>query len=364
MNSPTTSGKDNPLTQAIAQKGVLLADGATGTNLFAMGLQTGDSPELWNVDHPDRVRKLYANFIEAGSDLILTNTFGGTRYRLGLHDAAGRVAELNQRAAELACDEVKKSGRDVLVAGSMGPTGEILQPNGPLSSEDAMQGFREQAEALVAGGVDVLWVETMSAREEIVAAMQACSDLPVPVVFTVSIDTNGRTMMGITAHDVIELNSSLAVPADAVGTNCGVGAAEVLAAVNNLSTARTSCTHEVPIVAKANCGVPEYIDGEIVYNGTPEIMASYARLAADAGASIIGGCCGTTPDHLRAMRAALDTRTPATAPNLGEIIASLGEVSKGATAQMQGDLSVAAGSASGRGARRTRRRRSSGSPAE
>lgn len=351
-----TNSAPNKLTQAIEKKGLLLADGATGTNLFAMGLQTGDSPELWNVDHPDRIRALYRNFVDAGSDLILTNTFGGTSFRLGLHDAATRVTELNQRAAELAREVVAESGRDVLIAGSMGPTGEILEPNGPLSIEEAAKGFREQALALVEGGVDLLWIETISAREEIIAAMQATEDLGVPVAFTVSIDTNGRTMMGLTANDVININHDLVKKADAVGTNCGVGASEVVAAISNLSNAASSSPGKVPLIAKANCGVPEYVDGEIVYNGTPEIMAAYTAMAADAGATIIGGCCGTTPEHIRAMRKVIDEYTPGEAPGLEEIVTRLGEVSKGATAQLQGDLSVQGGSASGRGARRSSRK--------
>lgn len=357
MSNASLPTANNALSQALSKKGVLLADGATGTNLFAMGLQTGDSPELWNTDHPDRIRKLYRDFVEAGSDLILTNTFGGTRYRLGLHDASDRVHELNFNAAQLAREIVDASDRDVLVAGSIGPTGEILEPSGPLTIAEAAIAFREQAEALHEGGADILWIETMSSREEIDAALQACADVPLPTVFTVSIDTNGRTMMGITANDVMEINANHASPAQAVGTNCGVGASEVVAAVANLATAREAVSPTVPLVAKANCGVPEYIDGKIVYNGTPEIMAAYACMAADAGASIVGGCCGTTPAHVKAMRESLDNRQPGNCPDLGTIVNTLGEVSKGATAQMEGDLSVAAGSASGRGTRRSRRKR-------
>ncbi len=357
MNEVSSINTDNALSQAISKKGVLLADGATGTNLFAMGLQTGDSPELWNTDHPDRIRKLYKDFVDAGSDLILTNTFGGTRYRLGLHDASDRVNELNVNAAKLAREIVDASDRDVLVAGSIGPTGEILEPSGSLTIAEAANAFREQAQALYEGGADVLWIETMSSREEIDAALQACADVPLPVAFTVSIDTNGRTMMGLTASDVIEVNQNHTSPAQAVGTNCGVGAAELVAAISNLATAREKASASVPLIAKANCGVPEYIDGEIIYNGTPEVMAAYACMVADAGASIIGGCCGTTPAHLKAMRAALDNHQPGNCPDLGSIVSALGEVSKGAAAQMDGDLSVAAGSASGRGTRRSRRRR-------
>lgn len=349
------------LTDLIESKGILLADGATGTNLFAMGLETGDSPELWNVDHPERIEKLYRDFVEAGSDLILTNSFGGTHYRLALHKAGDRVQELNEAAARIARRIVEESGRQVIVAGSIGPTGEILEPNGPVSIEQAAAAFREQAAALKDGGVDVLWIETISSREEIQAAMQGTADLGLPLVFTVSIDTNGRTMMGLTANDVIGINAELDPQALAVGTNCGIGAAEVVAAICNLSTAleeQTTATGSKPLlVAKANCGIPEYVDGKIVYNGTPQIMADYTKLAADAGASVIGGCCGTTPAHIKAMRDVLDNYTPSESPDLDTIVNTLGEVSKGAQAQLGGDLSLAAGSSSGRGARTSRRRK-------
>jgi len=178
----------------------LLADGATGTNLFEMGLQTGDSPELWNIDKPENITKLYQSFIDAGSDIILTNSFGGTHYRLALHDAGGRVDELNQAAAKLARECADKAGRDVLVAGSMGPTGEILEPNGTVSIASAKEAFSEQAAALKAGGVDILWIETISSAEEIEAAVMAAAEHNLPIVYTVSIDTNGRTMMGLTAR--------------------------------------------------------------------------------------------------------------------------------------------------------------------
>lgn len=344
------------LDQHLAEKGILLADGATGTNLFAMGLQTGDSPELWNVDHPDRIAALYRNFIDAGSDLILTNTFGGTHFRLGLHGADKRVHELNSRAASIAREEVAKSGRSVIVAGSMGPTGEILEPNGPVSIAEAAKAFAEQAKALKEGGADILWLETLSSKEEIEAAVTGASVADLPMVYTVSIDTNGRTMMGITAQDVITISTELSQPVAAVGTNCGVGAAEVVATIANLKTAADANNIAPVLVAKANCGIPEFVDGEIVYNGTPEIMREYVLLAANAGATIIGGCCGTTPAHIRAMREALDNRVAGPSPAIDTIINTLGEVSKGATAQLRGEMGVEAGSASGRGARASRRR--------
>ena len=367
-------GTGTRVRERFAEARPLLADGAIGTNLFAVGLQTGDAPELWNVDHPDRIVALHESFVSAGSDIVLTNSFGGTSYRLALHDAGHRVHELNVAAARLARRAADVAGREVFVAGSMGPTGEILEPNGSLSIEGARAAFREQAEALVEGGVDVLWIETISSAEEITAALLGAGDAGLPAVLTVSIDTNGRTMMGLTAADVLRVARSVEVPPVAVGTNCGVGASEVVAAIVNYDAARGGAANEgttdggatdgdaaggaaTPLVAKANCGIPQWVDGRIVYDGTPALMADYATLAIDAGARIVGGCCGTTPAHVAAMRIALDGHEPGSAPEVDTIVSRLGEISQGARAQLDGDLSVAGGSASGASARRSRRRR-------
>ncbi|MGQ7843204.1 betaine--homocysteine S-methyltransferase [Granulosicoccus sp. 3-233] len=337
---------------------LLLADGATGTNLFAAGLQTGDAPELWNTERSDRITDLHRSFVNAGSDIILTNSFGGTHYRLALHKAGHRVAELNQSAARLARAEADAVDRTVLVAGSMGPTGEILQPNGSVSIDEARRAFAEQAEALAEGGVDILWIETISSAEEIEAAVLGAATIGLPIVYTVSIDTNGRTMMGLTPAETLKISTSLNTPIAAVGSNCGVGASEVVAAICNLQAATKNLGVNPALVAKANCGIPDYVDGKIVYSGTPELMAQYAILAANAGASIIGGCCGTTPEHVSAMREAIDQWQPGSpSPDVDTITRVLGELSQGAKAQMAGDLSVAGGSASGRGSRVTRRRR-------
>lgn len=350
----------NKLSALLDTHGLLLADGATGTNLFALGLQTGDAPELWNTDHPDRIAGLHRSFVEAGSDIILTNSFGGTHYRLALHNAGHRVAELNTAAARLARTEADAVERPVLVAGSMGPTGEILQPNGPLSIDEARRAFAEQAEALAAGGADILWIETISSAEEIEAAVLGASGVGLPIVYTVSIDTNGRTMMGLTPAETLKISTSLNTHISAVGSNCGVGASEVVAAICNLATAAAALGVRPALVAKANCGIPDYVDGKIVYSGTPELMARYAELCANAGATIIGGCCGTTPAHVKAMRQAIDSWKPGAAtPDVETIVDVLGELSQGARAQMAGDLSVAGGSASGRGSRGSRRRRTS-----
>jgi len=184
------------------------------------------------------------------------------------------------------------------------------------------------------------------------------ADIGLPIVYTVSIDTNGRTMMGLTPAETLKISTGLNTHISAIGSNCGVGASEVVAAVCNLVTAADSIGVKPALVAKANCGIPDYIDGKIVYSGTPELMAEYAALSANAGASIIGGCCGTTPIHVAAMRKAIDEWTPgADKPTVETITSVLGELSQGARAQMSGDLSVAGGSASGRGSRTSRRKR-------
>ncbi len=325
----------NRFERVLAEKPCLLADGATGTNLFALGLQSGDAPELWNTDHPDRICTHYRSFIDAGSDLILTNTFGGTRYRLKLHQAQERVRELNLAAARIACETVRESGRDVVVAGSIGPTGEILEPIGSLSHHDAVAAFAEQASALAEGGADVMWIETMSSREEVVAAIEGASSTGLPVVCTLSFDTNGRTMMGLGAADVARLcdcGAEHGTQLHAFGTNCGVGAAEVVATILSIRAADADSV----LVAKANCGIPEFVDGEIQYNGTPELMARYAVLARDAGASIVGGCCGTSAQHVRAMRRALDQTPAGTAPDIETVVEALGSVTEGAMAQIRG----------------------------
>ena len=335
----------------------MLADGATGTNLFALGLQSGDSPEFWNVDYPDRVRQHYRSFIDAGSDIVLTNSFGGTSYRLKLHEAEHRVTELNRAAAELLKAEVQDSGREVAVAGSMGPTGEILEPAGTTTIAEAEAAYTEQAFALAEGGVDVLWIETLSSLEESQAAVAAASKTGLPIVLTLSIDTNGRTMMGVTAADIVNSQSTLAAPLTAYGTNCGLGASEVVAAIMNMQNAVTVQGREDVLVAKGNCGIPEWNGGEICYSGTPELMATYAKLAIDAGARIVAGCCGATPEHVAAMRAAVDEHLKGEQPSVETIQQLLGEVSAGAQAQLKGDLTVQGGSLSGGGRRERKRRR-------
>jgi 5-methyltetrahydrofolate--homocysteine methyltransferase len=331
----------DPLSSLLAGREWLLADGATGTTLFNMGLGSGDAPELWNVDHPDRIRTLYRGAVEAGSDLFLTNSFGGTAARLKLHDAQGRVRELNRAAAELGREVADSAGRPVVVAGSMGPTGEIMAPMGNLTHASAVEMFHEQAEGLKEGGADVLWAETISAPEEYRAAAEAARLAGMPWCGTMSFDTAGRTMMGTTAADLVQLVGRLDHPPLAFGANCGVGASDLLRTVLGFAAQGP----ELPLIAKGNAGIPKYHDGHIHYDGTPALMADYAVLARDAGARIIGGCCGTTPEHLRAMRAALETRPRGPRPTLETIAAALG------------GFSSASDGSDGAGPTRERRRR-------
>ena len=313
----------NALSELLSQRDWLMADGATGTNLFNMGLMSGDAPELWNVTETAKINALYKGSVDAGSDIFLTNSFGGNASRLKLHSAEGRVRELNKAAAEIAREVADASGRKVVVAGSVGPTGEIMAPMGSLTHEIAVEMFEEQAEGLKEGGADVLWVETISAPEEFAAAAEAFDKAGMPWCGTMSFDTAGRTMMGLTSADMVKKVGKLGYQPMAFGANCGVGASDLLRTVLGFAAAGP----ELPIIAKGNAGIPKYHDGHIHYDGTPALMADYAILARDCGATIIGGCCGTTPEHLRAMRNALETQPKGDAPNLETIASKLGAFS-------------------------------------
>lgn len=304
----------------LAEKPVLLADGATGTNLFQMGLVSGDAPELWNDEHPARIRALHQGFVDAGADIILTNTFGCNRRRLALHKAEDRTRELNEKAARIARSVADAAGRPVVVAGSVGPTGDLFAPLGPMTEDEAVAVFAEQIEGLKAGGADVAWIETMSAAEEMRAAARAAVQVGMPYTLTASFDTAGRTMMGLAPAALADLSHALPGAPLAVGANCGVGASDLLASVSAMTAADPGLT----VVAKANCGIPKVAGDQVVYTGTPELMADYARLAIDAGCRIVGGCCGTSADHLAAMRKAVDDHIRRARPTLDEIVAAVG----------------------------------------
>ena len=322
----------NPLADLLAEKGVLLADGATGTNLFKVGLEAGEAPEMWLESHPDRITKLHQDFVDAGADIILTNSFGGTRHRLKLHHAQDRVFDLNKKAAEIARAVADAAPRKVIVGGSVGPTGELLVPLGAMTYDEAVEAFKEQIEGLKAGGIDIVWIETMSAADEIRAAAEAATQCGMAFVYTGSFDTAGKTMMGLHPKDIHGVAKDIGDGPFAVGANCGVGASDILSSLLDM----TGAEPEAIVVVKGNCGIPEFKGSEIHYSGTPPLMADYARLAMDAGARIIGGCCGTSCEHLAAMRQAIDGHQKASRPTIETIVERIGPM-KNTRAAAEGD---------------------------
>ncbi len=308
------------LEKLLEQKQLVLADGATGTNFMDMGLEPGFPPDLWNVSHPEKPDALHQLFVEAGSDIILTNTFGANAPRLKLHNAADETYAINKAGAEVAGKVAERAERPVVVAGSVGPTGELFEPMGALTPESCKAFFIEQIRGLKDGGADVIWIETMSACEEIEAAANAAIDLGMPYVFTASFDTAGKTMMGIAPCGLDEIANGLARPPVAYGANCGVGASDLMSSMLDM----TERNPDAVIIGKANCGIPVIQGKETVYTGTPQLMGDYVQLAGDAGVRIIGGCCGTRPEHIAAMRKSMDAYNAGQRPNLEQIIDVIG----------------------------------------
>jgi 5-methyltetrahydrofolate--homocysteine methyltransferase len=277
----------------------VLADGAMGTQLFAEGLQFGDPPEVWNLTHPEVVRRIHRGYLDAGSQILMTNTFGGNRLRLGLHGHDKRVAELNRTAAILLRSEVDAAGGHALVAGDIGPSGEIMAPIGTLDEAEAVEVFAEQAAALVAGGVDLIWIETMSDLAEIKAAIDGVRQVApeIPLVTTMTFDTRGHTMMGVSPERAAK--ALISWGADAIGGNCGNGPDELIPVMEKMRAA----VPEARLVAKSNAGMPELVDMRAVYRSDPADFAAQVARMREAGATIVGGCCGTTPAHLAAISA-------------------------------------------------------------
>ena len=278
----------------------VLLDGGMGTLLQDMGLEDGDPGELWNLENPDAVRAAHAAYAEAGARLLTTNTFGGTRPRLELHGLGDRVAEVNRTAARLARSVADERG--LLVAGDLGPTGELLAPLGTLTHEEAHELFAEQLSGLVEGGIDLVLVETLSdlgeADAAIAAAQQVAPDLPVAV--TMSFDTNTRTMMGVRPGDAV---AHLArAGADAVGANCGRGPEEMELIAAAMVQARVD---GVLLIAQSNAGLPQIVGDQFEYDATPGDLATHAARLAELGVDLVGGCCGSTPAHIAAMDAIL-----------------------------------------------------------
>jgi methionine synthase I (cobalamin-dependent) len=280
----------------------VVADGAMGTMLMANGLEFGDPPEVWNLEHPEIIRRVQRGYLDAGSQIILTNTFGGNRLRLELHGREDRVDQLNRTAAVLARVEANAADHPAIVAGDIGPTGQIMASiGGTLTPEIAREVFSEQARGLAAAGVDVMWIETMSDLDEAVAAIHGAKDAAPdkPVIATMSFDTRGHTMMGVSPEKAAA--ALLEAGAAAVGGNCGNGPEELIPVLERMR----AVFPDAKLVAKANVGQPILVGMAVAYETTPEMMADFARRFRDAGANIIGACCGSTPPHLRAMSEAI-----------------------------------------------------------
>jgi methionine synthase I (cobalamin-dependent) len=296
-------GKAMPeLRDRLSQPGILIADGATGTMLQKAGLPPGAAPEHWNLENPSAVRTLYRAYVEAGSDIILTNTFGGTRTRLERDNLGEKTTDINRAAARLAREV---AGDKVIVFGDIGPTGKLLKPFGPLVPADAVDAFAEQATALAEGDADAILIETMSDMNEAKLAIEGVRKaVGLPIIVTFSFDTHGHTMMGV--KPALAAREIWAMDVTAVGANCGRTLSETLTAIQAMRQA----VPEAVLMAKPNAGLPHADGVDLVYDVTPEIMAEYALKFAAEGVKIFGGCCGSTPEHIRAVAKALKRVTP------------------------------------------------------
>ena len=278
----------------------VLVDGGMGTLLQERGLDDGGAGELWNVERPDVVRACHEAYARAGSRILTTNTFGGTRPRLAMHGLEDRVLELNRAAAEVARSVAVEHGG--LVAGDLGPTGELLEPLGTMTSQQAEDLFAEQLAGLAAGGIDLVLIETLSDLGEAQAAVRAARSVvpEVPVVVTLSFDTNLRTMMGVRPGDAVR--TLAAEGADAVGANCGRGPEEMETIAEEMAGARPD---GLLLVAQSNAGLPQVVGDHFEYDRSPTDLARHARVLRELGVDLIGACCGSTPEHLAAMREAV-----------------------------------------------------------
>jgi len=293
------------LLEAIAGKGLLVSDGAWGTMLQAAGLQPGQCPELWNLQRPEAVRAVAAAYAAAGAELVLTNTFGGSGPMLARHGLEGRLEELNAAGARLSLE----AAPGCLVAASVGPTGELPEPLGGMSAAGFREAFGRQIAALLRAGVRILCVETMTAIQEAVAAVSAARQtaaelgLAVEVIATMSFASVGaqgpRTVMGVSVREAAD--ALTAAGADVLGSNCGNGVEQMVPILEEFRR----CTAK-PLLVHANAGTPELVDGVTVYRASPRHMAGFVPRLVAAGASVVGGCCGTGPEHIREMRRAVD----------------------------------------------------------
>lgn len=281
---------------ALEHQAPLLADGATGTMLQRVGLQVGEAPERWNVENPSAIRELSAQYIAAGSDLIYTNTFGGNRVRLKRCGLDDKFVVVNRAAVRLARQAIDAGGRPVFLVGCVGPTGEMLEPYGDFNPAAAQESFAEQAALLAAAGVDALVCETFTDLTEALLAVKAARATQLPVLASMTFDQGGRTMMGITPEQAATQLSNAG--AGVVGANCSLGPEVVEHIIRAMKAARPKAL----LLAKPNAGLPQFVDGKAVYPVTPEAIAEFTVRLKALGVAIIGGCCGSTPQHIRAMR--------------------------------------------------------------
>lgn len=290
------------------EQGALLADGAMGTLLYARGVPFDQCFDELNLSAPALVREIHRDYIAAGAELIETNTFGANRFKLSAQNLAHRVPEINRAGAAVAREAVAASGRQVFVAGSMGPIGRPMAPLGSVSPDDVRAAYAEQAAALVAGGADVLILETFTDLAELVEAVRGAQSAHVPVIAQMTFTQDGKTLLGHGPREIVQTLEQLEV--EVAGANCSVGSQGILDVMQEMAAAATRAR----LSAMPNAGFPAYVGGRYMYFSTPAYMADHTRRLAAAGVRIIGGCCGTTPDHIAAMREALAAPVTETRP--------------------------------------------------
>lgn len=281
----------------------LVGDGAMGTALQDLGLTDGGAPELWNVEQPEKVASVLRAYATAGANVVTTNTFGGTKGRLEMHDLGDRVHELNKAGSEVA-RSVADQFENVFVFGDVGPSGELMDPMGTLTLESGQALFADQIRGLVAGGCDAILIETMSDLGEVAAAVEAAKEVApgMPIVATLSFDTNLRTMMGVKPAQAITAIAEMGVRL--IGANCGRGTDEMRIIASELADAKPAGVH---IFIQSNAGLPQLVGADFVYTGTPEEMGEFATEMKALGIKAIGSCCGSTQTHTAAIAQALNS---------------------------------------------------------
>ena len=285
------------ISERIKENKILVSDGAWGTFLHQKGLKAGECPELWNIEHPDDVYEIAKSYIDAGADMVETNSFGGSRIKLAGYGLEDRTVELNKAAAQLSR---KAAGEEKHVLGSIGPSGKIIMM-GEVTTDGLYEVYKEQSMALAEGGADAIIIETFTDLQEAVIATKAAKEnTSCEVICTMTFDKNPDnkffTMMGVTPADMVK--ALVSAKADIIGANCGNGMEDMIGIVKEIREANSL----IPILIHANAGVPEYVDGNTVFKESPEVTASFIPALIKAGANTIGGCCGTTPEHIKSIR--------------------------------------------------------------